>query len=411
MEINRGLNLDLLLKILHQPSAPFRERFVSLVIQEELKKLKVPYFIDKIGNIVAGVKSEQDLKAKVKQKSNEALKIFIAHMDHPGFHGNKWLSSDRFKFIFHGGSPNENLEGTRVWLADERGDAGYGTIETANVKTTKHYKAITDGVIKVEPSSRLLVQTTGKPKASSIFGGFAFRSPAWLDRQILRTKAADDLVGCFSILESFRKSSLRRGKAKKKAPNFLALFTRAEEVGFVGLLGHLELGLYKNSKRQILWISLETSRQLPQAEIGKGPILRLGDRAGTFSPRGLKIFRQEVQKRTSSGKMGTPVQTRIMDGGACEASGAISFGYEAIGISVPLGNYHNQNLEGGPDAPESGNGPAPEFIALSDLSGLLDLTALIAETPFNLEDAFLETKTAHRKNLARYKSLLKSGLW
>lgn len=34
-------------------------------------------------------------------------------------------------------------------------------------------------------------------------------------------------------------------------------------------------------------------------------------------------------------------QRRIMDGGACEAMAATVFGIPAIGLSVPLGNYHN----------------------------------------------------------------------
>ena len=37
-----------------------------------------------------------------------------------------------------------------------------------------------------------------------------------------------------------------------------------------------------------------------------------------------------------------------MDGGACEATAALASGIPAIGISVPLGNYHNESFEGAP---------------------------------------------------------------
>ena len=39
-----------------------------------------------------------------------------------------------------------------------------------------------------------------------------------------------------------------------------------------------------------------------------------------------------------------------MDGGTCEATTATVYGYPCVGISVPLGNYHNQCFEGGPDS-------------------------------------------------------------
>jgi endoglucanase len=65
-------------------------------------------------------------------------------------------------------------------------------------------------------------------------------------------------------------------------------------------------------------------------------------------------------------------QRRVMDGGACEATAATAFGLTAIGISVPLGNYHNQGFEGGPDC-RGPNAPAPEFVHLDDVDGLLKL--------------------------------------
>src|SRR5207253_7978983 len=102
------------------------------------------------------------------------------------------------------------------------------------------------------------------------YGCFRFRSPVWQEGDLLYTKAADDLVGAFVI------ASLGMKYRKKNKP-FLGLLTRAEEVGFVGAIGHFEQGWLGKARRPVLVISLETSRTLPGAEIGKGPVVRRGD--------------------------------------------------------------------------------------------------------------------------------------
>src|SRR4030066_192298 len=85
----------------------------------------------------------------------------------------------------------------------------------------------------------------------------------------LYTKAADDLVGVFAILRTAM--DLHAGR-RRKAPPFIGLLTRAEEVGFIGTVGHLELGWLSAARRPTMCISLETSRTLPNALVGKGPV-------------------------------------------------------------------------------------------------------------------------------------------
>ena len=61
-----------------------------------------------------------------------------------------------------------------------------------------------------------------------------------------------------------------------------------------------------------------------------------------------------------------------MDGGSCEATATTAWGLPTIGLTLPLGNYHNQGLDGGMDCPRA-DGPAPEFVHLDDIDGLLRL--------------------------------------
>ena len=93
------------------------------------------------------------------------------------------------------------------------------------------------------------------------------------------TKAADDLVGSFAIISLAIDFA---AKARKGTFPFLGILTRAEEVGWIGAIAHLDLNWTAAAKRPVVYVSLETSRQLPGAMIGQGPIVRLGDRYHGF---------------------------------------------------------------------------------------------------------------------------------
>jgi hypothetical protein len=98
-------------------------------------------------------------------------------------------------------------------------------------------------------------------------------------------------------------------------------------------------------------------------------------------------------------------QQRIMDGGACEAAAATIWNLPAIGITLPLGNYHNQGFEGGQDcvAPE---GPAPEFVHQDDIDGLLILCRAFVRPGLPWPDPWKQQKMRLQKNAARYRKLL-----
>jgi len=226
-----------------------------------------------------------------------------------------------------------------------------------------------------------------------VFGGFEFRSPVWREKKLIYTKAADDLIGAFAIVSLASVAG---------SENFLGLLTRAEEVGLVGALAHFDLNWLKEAQRPIVVVSLETSRALPGAEIGKGPVVRQGDRSTTFDPASLQLFSSIAEKALPK-----KFQRRVMDGGTCEATAAVMLGYSAIGISVPLGNYHNQSFEGGPDS-AGPNGPAPEFVHWDDLIGMLTLGRALLEKGLPWADPWREKRKSLYRALREYTPLLKS---
>jgi endoglucanase len=377
--------------LLAQPTAPFREQHIITHVSHYFRRHKVPFFADPHGNLVVGADSGRDYAALIRSRGDQPVRVFIAHMDHPGFHGVRWLAPDRLAVRWHGGSPVKHVAGARARLCDAGGVIGSGTF--TRVRINEGGWAIDSAEIRLTPAQAAALRGHG---ARSIFGGFEFRAPVWQQRGLVYCPAADDLVGVFAIMETAR----RLWRAPRRRPPFLALLTRAEEVGFVGAIAHFELGWLQRGTRPRVVISLEASRTLPGAVVGQGPVVRLGDRRTVFQPDGLQVL-SDTALRVLPGRH----QRRVLDGGACEATAATAWGFPAIGISVPLGNYHNQGFEGGPDCPAP-LGPAPEFVSLSDVAGLLRLCRGLMHRDLAWRDPWARQRMRLRRTLRRHRHRL-----
>jgi endoglucanase len=380
--MNRA-DLRRLTTLLACPSAPFREQVVAAVAGAWLKRAGVPHFRDPAGNLVVGADSAAAYRRLARTRSAEPLRIFIAHMDHPGFHGRRWLSKKRLEIEWHGGSPVKHLAGAPVWLAMDDRYVARGRLTGIRLKASRH--ALHRAEVVVEQA-----HWRERPPAQTLYGAFRFRAPVWRAGKRLNTKAADDLVGVFAVVQT----AMRLFADKRRAP-FIGLLTRAEEVGFVGAVEHFELGWLGAARRPVLCVSLETSRALPGAQIGKGPVVRLGDRHTVFDPGALQVL-TGVAQWTLPKKH----QRRIMDGGACEATAATAWGYPAIGLSVPLGNYHN--IDDGTGA------PAPEYVHLDDVDGMLRLCRALMRPGLAWPDPWKPQRRRLLKNRRRYRKLLRS---
>lgn len=382
---------QLLTELLKQPTAPFREEHIIAIVRRELKQARIPFFFDPVGNMVIGCRSRDDYRRRIDEISKEPLRFFIAHMDHPGFHGIRWVSKTRLKVKWHGGSPVKHLAGSRVWLATSDGYWSEGRLGRVQLLKSKH--AINAAEVQVTHAPNI-----PRPRANALYGGFKFRAPVWRSGKKLYAKAADDLVGVFAIVSTAME--LYAGRRGGKSPPFLGLLTRAEEVGFIGAIGHLELGWLAKARRTVVCVSLETSRTLPGALVGDGPVVRLGDRRTIFHADYLKVLGDVAQKTLPKKH-----QRRVMDGGTCEATAATAYGLPAIGISVPLGNYHNEGYEGGPDC-RAQRGPAPEFVHLGDIVGMLTLCRALMRAGLAWNEPWKLQRRQMRKRLRDHRHLL-----
>jgi putative aminopeptidase FrvX len=375
---------DLLFDLLHLPTAPFRETQVVGFVAKKLQRARVPFFFDPSGNIVVGAASAGEYKKLLRRAEREPLRFFVAHMDHPGFHGVRWLSDSQLEVTWHGGAPVKGLHGAPVWLSDQNGYAALGHM--THPRLDKKRKRLLAARVQITRNAWLL-----RPPAQRLFGGFGERAPVWRDGKLFYTKAADDLVGVFAIVRTA--IQLFRGGRR---PPFIGLLTRGEEVGFIGMLAHLEQGWLQRAKRNVVCVSLETSRTLPGADIGKGPVVRLGDRRTVFNPGYLRVLAEVAEKVLPKRH-----QRRIMDGGTCEATAALAYDLPAIGISVPLGNYHNESYEG-----RTRGRPAPEYVHRDDVAGLLVLCEGLMRPGLPWDAPWENTRRALRRNFRQQRRLL-----
>jgi putative aminopeptidase FrvX len=292
-----------------------------------------------------------------------------AHLDHPAFVVERLLGPGTALLSFRGGVMEDYFKGARVVIHDS---ADGRHVATLTGKTEgphaafSYYLADADGGLAdaVRPGD---VATWDLP-------------PAFIRDGNIYTHACDDLAALAAALAAF--DVLRGARPNGGLPRLL--FTRAEEIGFIGAIAACRNGTIPKNARVI---NLENSRSFDDSPIGGGPIVRVGDRLTVFSPNltaavakvaesiaGSPAAPTASQKAADVSK-GWRWQRKLMAGGACESSVFCAAGYEATCICLPLGNYHNMADLAAVQAGTNVSPPkiGPEFISLADYRGLVDL--------------------------------------
>lgn len=281
---------------------------------------------------------------------------FVAHTDHPGFVALDALDHRTLRAAFRGGVKPEYFADARV-----RFWSGGAWVKGQILEISKA-TSVTDvpgWTFRVE---EVLVRVA-KPAAPKAPGIWDLPDPI-LKGDLVRARCCDDLAGVAALLTLLQRLSRKRARAE-----VYCLFTRAEEVGFVGAVAAARS---RTLPRRLPVISIETSSAFPHAPVGAGPILRVGDRAAVFSPA-LIAFCERVAKSLAGRRKDFVYQRKLMDGGTCEAVPFLAYGYQAAGICLALGNYHNMDQRRRKIASES--------ISLSDWRGMVDwFEALVLDT-------------------------------
>ncbi len=329
--------LALIEAVVSCPSTSYHEHLLRDLLAQHAAHLGLPVAQDRWGN----------LHVRYSRGRRKIRWTVLAHMDHPGFvvtaaRGNtatcRWFGRVEPRFFRR----------TPVAMHTPNGPARGQVTRVRLSSTPRRVRWI-----------RVRTETPWRPGQ---IGTWAL--PAFAQRgHRLHLRAADDLVGC-ALLAAL----LEMLASAKTRAHVQVVYTRAEEAGLVGAAALARDGAL-SSNDPIL--ALETSRELPGALLGRGPVVRVGDRLGVYDP-GLSALLMKRAGELAGRRKRFRFQRCLMDGGLCEASAFAAHGYRAAGLAVSLGNYHNMGRLS----------IRPEIVDLADLEGALALLEAVVAGPW-----------------------------
>lgn len=333
MAIDEAAALSVLANLGAVLTAPLHEQAAASFVIRYLRDLALPLQVDPFGNLIATY-----------QHGNGKRPVaLVAHLDHPGFEIAIAGPGRTAQATLLGGVPATCFDRRVPALVVSDSDVTRAAI--IGYELDRQTGRVT--LLKLECSA---------PVHHGDFGVFDLTG-FQRDGDELAMRAADDLAGVAAsllVLQQIASSSV--------TGSVFGVFTRAEEVGLVGAS---LVAQQKLLPPETIVISLECSRELPGAQIGLGPVIRVGDRTRSFSPEGEALLLAARDRLAH-----IPIQRQLMSGGTCEATAFGMAGYRATGVALPLINYHNV----GPD-----NVITAERIHVHDFLGEISLlTSAIA---------------------------------
>ncbi len=339
------------------PTAAGREQLVVKWIQAWVSRRRnVRCAFDRAGNMLITRAARSGRKPRI-------VPLFItAHLDHPAFVVRECMDDRSIELEFRGGVHDPYFDGAAIDIVDQRHRAHRATIRSLDA-AAKPFKRVVAQLDK--PASSIVAGDIGRWRFEHDKG----RLPR-IEKGLLFTHACDDLAAVAAALSAFDVIRNIRG-----CEHVGLLFTRAEEVGFIGAIAACK---HKSVPKNARLICLENSRSFPHdSPIGAGPIVRVGDKMSVFEPtltNQISMLMMEHQKHHPHFKY----QRKLMPGGTCEATTFSTYGYQSTCLCLPLGNYHNMiDIDG----VLAGKWPArvgPEFISIDDYRGLIEMLIVCA---------------------------------
>ena len=357
--------LALLLDITSLPTAAGREDRVIAGIEKWVaaRKGRVVLARDRFGNLT--VARHDFLESCAKRRV--APVMITAHLDHPAFVvtavrvAKKTVELD---LEFRGGVHDPYFMGAMLEVFD-RGtkksfDAKIVSLDAKTDPATKPFKTVVARLAKPAAAKHIAAGSIARWKLAK----------AELKKGLVHTHACDDLAAVAAALAAF--DAISRDAA---LAHVALLFTRSEEIGFIGAIGAAREGTVPKGARLVC---LENSRSFPHdSPIGAGPIVRVGDRLSVFTPE-LTNRIGDIAAAHAKDDPSFRYQRKLMPGGACEATAFAAYGIASTCVCLPLGNYHNMEeidaVLAGKTKPRVGR----ECIAAADYLWLVELLEVVA---------------------------------
>jgi endoglucanase len=294
--------------------------------------------------------------------------LITAHLDHPAFVVTSVRAQGkvaRLELEFRGGVNDPYFKGAELEVFDRATERSFAArIESLD--------ATTDPAAK--PFKTVVARLARAADAAHIAPGSIARwkfARAEVKDGLAHTHACDDLAALAAALVAF--DAISRDAS---LGHVALLFTRSEEIGFIGAIGAARSGTVPAGARLLC---LENSRSFPHdSPIGAGPIVRVGDRLSVFTPELTNRVGDIAAAHAKAHPETFRFQRKLMPGGACEATAFASFGLASTCVCLPLGNYHNMQDIDGVAAGKSKARVGREFIACDDFHWLVELLEAVA---------------------------------
>lgn len=386
----RDLHARWLLEITQIPTVAGREqRVIEWIRAWVAQRPELSVVADAAGNLVIQPRTPWG-RPRAADTAQPAAPVFItAHLDHPAFVVERIIGPGTIEVAFRGGVMDPYFNNARIRLHTASGAIGATLAgETAAASAPGAAPLFKSYLAELDSRAEVRIGDAATWELP----------PAEIDAQgLVHTHACDDLAALAAALAAYDVLlNLVRAGSESDVMDVRLLFTRAEEIGFVGAIAACKLETMPRGSRVI---ALENSRAFDDSPIGGGPIVRVGDRMSIFTPRLTAACAKRAEQIAN--RPAQPLATRtkeqvdkaaamrwqrkLMAGGACEATVFCAYGYEATCLCLPLGNYHNMaDLAAVQDGTWdfAAKGPpriAREFISLSDFNGLVDLLVAIGQ--------------------------------
>jgi len=365
-----------LLEVTSLPTASGKEsRAVAWIERWAAARPAVELTVDAAGNLHASIRRE----ARDSLPPGSRPVYLTAHLDHPAFVVERIVAPGTLQLSFRGGVMDEYFSDARVvvWTGSDERIGATLTGTTHAEGPFKHYLARLDdaGAGRGGPAGSTSI-AVGDVAVWDV-------GPAEEIDGLMHALACDDLAAAAAAVAAMDVLLGLHAKDPASIGDVRLLFTRAEEIGFIGAIAACRERTMPMDARVI---ALENSRSFAESPIGGGPIVRVGDRLSVFSPALTEAIARRAEEVaggpasvTASQKLAdAPAwkwQRKLMAGGACEASVFCASGYEATCVCLPLGNYHNMADLAAVQAGANTTRPrvAREFISVADYEGLVDL--------------------------------------
>jgi endoglucanase len=358
----------LLLEITSLPTAAGREDRVIGFIERWVaaRAKRVVLARDRFGNLTIAQHGFLAACAKGAQPV-----MITAHLDHPAFvvtavrtKGGARKTTAEVDLEFRGGVHDPYFKGAVLEVFDRATkksfDARIVALDAKTDPATRPFKTVV---------AKLMKPAAAKAIGPGAIARWKFPKPQ-VKKGLVHTHACDDLAAVAAALAAF--DSIARDAS---LAHVVLLFTRSEEIGFIGAIGAAREGTVPKGARLVC---LENSRSFPHdSPIGAGPIVRVGDRLSVFTPE-LTNRIGDIAAAHAKDNASFKFQRKLMPGGACEATAFAAYGIASTCVCLPLGNYHNMEeidaVLAGTKKPRVGR----EFISANDYHWLVELLEVVA---------------------------------